>query len=395
MAVIERRHPSQLTMSRERLDLARTLLRDHVDSGRTPSIAAVVLHNGRVVLEESFGLQRPGGPDLELDHMWAIASAGKPCTAATVLSLVEEGRIGVMEPVVEYFPELGGADNDDVLVHHLLTHTAGWQSDLFSGRVLEVLASGVVGDPPPGVDFLTHLCTWIALHPIRIAPLGELMAYGNMNYALLGELVRRVTGGSLDAAMRERVFEPLGMHRSALIVRGNERPHLVQRSPDLPFGSMENGGIAMQGELWEASDLGESGAHMSPKDLARFGHAILEGGVLDGRRFLSANAVHSMCIDQIPGVPAMFGADTILPVASWGYGFSVICEQRWPYFGGGLVSPGSVTHPGAGGIDFWVDFDNGIVGVLFEILTEMSPDLEPISGLSNRFQDVVTSAVQR
>ena len=394
MPVIEQRDPQLITVSHERLDLARHMLREHVASGRAPSIAAVVLHNGHVVLEESFGVQRPDGPALDLDHMWAIASAGKPIEAATVLSLVEEGRIGVMDPVVEYFPELAGAGNDGVLVHHLLTHTAGWESDLFSGRLLDVLVSGEAGDPPAGIDFLTHLGNWIGLHPIRVAPVGELMAYGNMNYSLLGELVRRVTGGTLDAAVRERVFEPLGMHRSALIVRASERPHLVQRAPDLPFGSVEKSGVAFQGEMWEASDLGESGMFMSPRDLARFGQAILDGGVLDGRRFLSASTVRSMCIDQIPGVPAQFGGNALIPVASWGYGFAVACAQRWPYFGGGLLPPGSVAHPGAGGIDFWVDFDNGIVGVLFEILTEMTPDLEPLSGINNRFQDVITAAVQ-
>src|SRR5262249_9716483 len=155
---------------------------------------------------------------------------------------------------------------------------------------------------------------------------------------------RRVAGGTLDASMRERVFAPLGMHRSSLIVRDDERPHLIQRAPDLPLGSMETGG-AVQGEVWEASDLGEMGIHMSPRDLARFGQAILDGGVLDGRRFLSASSVRSMCIDQIPGRAALFGSDALIPVASWGYGFAVVCEQRWPYFGGGLVSPGSVMHP--------------------------------------------------
>ena len=50
------------------------------------------------------------------------------------MSLVEEGRVGIYEPIVEHLPELAGSTHDDVLVHHLLTHTAGWESPLFSGR---------------------------------------------------------------------------------------------------------------------------------------------------------------------------------------------------------------------------------------------------------------------
>ena len=382
-----------LGMSTDRLDVAVGLMRDHVASGRSPTVAAIVLRHGQVVFEEVLGVQRPGGRDLTPDDLWPIASAGKPLLAATVMALVEEGRIGVMQPIIDYLPELVGTDNDTVLVHHLLTHSAGWESDLFSSRAVEVLASGTLPPPPPDLDYITHLFVWLGLHPKRVSPVGELMAYGNMNYGLLGEIVRRVTGGSLDAAMRARVFKPLGMTRSALIVGDGLRPHLVERAPHLPFGSGWSGGVSMHGEAWEVSDSGETGIHASPRDLARFGQAILDGGTLDGCRFLAPSTVRAMCTDQIPGVPALFGGDRTIPVASWGYGFGVICEQRWPYFGGGLVPPGSVSHPGAGGIDFWVDFDHGIVGVFFELLTEMSADLEPVSGMGNRFQDVITAAV--
>ena len=394
--VPDRVQPSELGLDPERLDLARDLMRAHVESGRAPSLAAVVLRHGELVFAESLGVQRPDGPALTLDHLWPLASAGKPLTAATVLSLVEEGRIGIMDPVVEYIPELAGGDDDKVLVHHLLTHTAGWESDLFSGRLAELLTSGNVPEPPPGRDFLTHLILSMALDPVRFAPVGQTMAYGNVSYALLGEIVSRVTEGTLDEAMRARVFEPLGMKRSALIIGDDLRSDLVQRAEHLPFGSYEvPPGIAMQGELWEQSDAGWGGIFASPLDLARFGQAILQGGSLDGRRFLAASSVRSMCIDQIPGTPAVFSEGLTQPLASWGYGFSVLCHVRWPWFGGGLVPPGSVTHPGAGGIDFWIDFDNAIVGVIFEVLTEIGANLEPVSGLSNRFQDVVAASVVR
>ena len=391
MAVVEREQVARLGLAPDRIDLARQLMRQHVESGETPSVAAVVLRHGEVVLEEAFGVQRPDGPALAVDHVWPIASAGKPLTAAVVLALVERGLLGIMQPIIDLLPELAGGDDDDVLVHHLLTHSAGWESDLFSGRIIEVLESGELPPAPDGLDFITHLFLWTAMHPRRVAAVGELMAYGNMNYALLGEIVRRVTGGPLDAAMRAYVFDPLGMDRSALIVTDDLRPHLVHRAADLPFGA--DSAVAFEGDLWEASDSGESGIHASPRDMARFGQAILDGGVLDGRRFLAPSTVRSMGIDQIPGLAARFGPENLMPVASWGYGFGVICEARWPYFGGGLVPKGSLSHPGAGGIDFWIDREHGIVGVFFEVITEMSPDLEPVSGMGNRFQDVITAAV--
>lgn len=382
-----------LGMFPERLDVARDLLRDHVESGRSPSVAAVVLRRGHVVLEEAFGTQAPDGPALTVDHVWPIASAGKPLTAATVLSLVEEGHLGVMQPVTDLVPELAGTNDDDVLIHHLLTHTAGWRSDMFGGRFAELVASGDWPTPPPDRDFLSYVFLHMALTPERLWAPGELMAYSNLNYALLGEIVRRLTGGTLDAAMRSRVFEPLGMHNSALIVDDDLIPHLVRRADHLPFGSaIGPWGVSFQDDMWRQSDAGESGIHMSPRDLARFGQAILQGGTLDGVRFLAPTTVKSMCIDQIPGLEAYWGEDRRIKQASWGYGFSVVGPARLPYFGG-LQSTGSVGHPGAGGIDYWVDFDHELVIVLFEVITEISENLEPISGIANLFEQVITGAI--
>jgi CubicO group peptidase (beta-lactamase class C family) len=119
---------------------------------------------------------------------------------------------------------------------------------------------------------------------------------------------------------------------------------------------------------------------------------ILDGGTLGDTRVLAPSTVTSMVTNQIPGVPAQFHAGTI-PEASWGYGFSVVQAQRFAYFTGGLVPFGSVLHPGAGGINYWVDFANDIVGVFFEVITEIDEFLTPVSGIGHRFSDVITGAV--
>ena len=119
---------------------------------------------------------------------------------------------------------------------------------------------------------------------------------------------------------------------------------------------------------------------------------ILNGGIVGDARVLAPSTVTSMVTNQIPGVPARF-AETTIPEASWGYGFAVVQEQRFAYFAGGLVPIGSVLHPGAGGINYWIDFDNEIVGVFFEVITEIDEFLTPVSGIGHRFSDVVTGAV--
>jgi serine-type D-Ala-D-Ala carboxypeptidase len=377
-------------MSSERVGWARDLVANHVASGRTPSAVAVVQRRGEVVLAEAFGVRGPHGEPLGIDDVWPIASAGKPITAAVAMTLVEEGRIGINQPVVDYIPELTGPGDDEVLVHHLLTHSAGWESAQMSHRLETYLQSGQLTAPPPGRDLITHLFLSMALDPIRVAPVGAEMQYDNATYELLAEIVRRETGGTLDAAMRSRIFEPLGMSRSAGIVGDDLRPHLVTRAAGLPFGP--DAAVSFEGDLWETSDSGAAAVHTSAPDLARFGQMVLQGGVVGDTRVLAPSTVASMVTNQIPGVPAQFSAQ-LIPEASWGYGFAIVHEHRYAYFAGGLVPLGSVLHPGAGGINYWIDIANEIVGVFFEVITEVDEFLTPVSGIGHRFADVITGAV--
>jgi CubicO group peptidase (beta-lactamase class C family) len=374
-------------MSDERLDVARRMVHQHVESGRSPSVVAVVARHGKVVLAEAAGVQGPDGPPLSVDHVWPIASAGKPMTSALVMSLVEDGLLGINEPIVTHLPELAG--HEDVLVHHLLTHSTGWESAQRTKRLENAAVAGDLPEIDLDRDFISGLFLGLAFDPIKVAEPGDQMDYDTGNYALLSELVRRVTGSTMDAAMRSRVFEPAGMERSAVIVGDDLRPDLVTRAPGLPFGP--DAPLAFEGEAFEASDDGGSGLHMSAPDLIRFGQLILQNGVVDGRQVLSTASVQKLVTNRLPGTPALF-ADRMMREASWGYGFTVVSPRPYAYFVGGLVPDGSATHPGAGGIGYWIDFDHEIGGVWFEVITEMSEFFEPVSGIGHRFQNVVTAA---
>ena len=382
--------PERVGMSSERLGWMRSLMEQHVASGRSPSATAVVVRRGKVVLQEAFGVQRPGGPELEVDHVWPLASAGKPLTAAVAMTLVEEGHVGITQPIVDFFPEFRERGGDDVLVHHLLTHTAGWESAQRTHRLEAMAAEGALPPLPDGDNLIDHMFRSLAFDPVRSAAPGEQMDYDNSHYTLLSEIIRRVTGGTLDAAMRTRIFEPLGLERSAVMVDEALRPHLVRRAPGLPFGP--DALLAFEGEGFESCDSGAAGVFMSPLDLAVFGQAILDGGAFGGARILAPTTVRTMVTNQLPGVPARFG-DRVLPQASWGYGFTVLQPRGFPFFSGGLVPSGTAMHPGAGGISYWIDFEHEIVGVFFEVITKMSQYYEPISGISHRLQDIVVGAV--
>ena len=166
---------------------------------------------------------------------------------------------------------------------------------------------------------------------------------------------------------------------------------MVEPEPGMPMDDqMVQAMMGVDRDTLLAADSASGGVVSTPADYVRFGLMILGGGTLDGVRVLSKASVRAMTTNQIPGVPdLMFGAKE----ASWGYGFSVLGHERWPYFGGGIVPVGTARHAGAGGIDHWFDFENQIAAACFELVTEVSPMLEPISAVGHRFQDVITAAV--
>jgi len=316
---------------------------------------------------------------------------GKPMTAAVVMALVERGMIGLSESVSLTLPELAD-QHEEVLVHHLLTHTSGWNDDDHVAA-REAKLSEAIATIPDGVDPLTHIMLWPGWGVSRRRGAGEVNQYCNFNYSLLGEIVRRVTGDTLDAAMRRYLFEPLGMTSSAMTVGDELRPRLIERPSGIPMGpDHEDTALSTNDPLWESSDDGASGVFASAPDLARFLQLFLDEGMAGDRRVLSRDSVRVMTTNQIPGLAVELGGLSKAE-ASWGFGFGVTGYEAWPKFGGGLSSPRSIRHGGAGGMDGWADPDTGVVGVAFEVITEATPEGLPRSWATHRFQDIVNASV--
>ena len=99
-----------------------------------------------------------------------------------------------------------------------------------------------------------------------------------------------------------------------------------------------------------------------------------------------------MTTNQVPGLAVELGGLSKAE-ASWGFGFGVTGYEAWPKFGGGLSSPRSIRHGGAGGMDGWADPDTGVVGVALEVITEATPEGLPRSWATHRFQDIVNASI--
>jgi CubicO group peptidase (beta-lactamase class C family) len=383
--------PADLGLDPKRIDVARAALHEQVASGRSPGLVAFVARRGQCFLHEAVGARNPAGDPMLPDTLFRIMSATKPLTAAVVMSLVEDGRIGLLQAVRDYLPEFPSDAGEGVLIHHLLTHTGGFDAPEWTGGFRRRVLEEADEDARFGRDRVVNAFLGCMAELKRVKPPGRGMLYANLNYELLGEIVRRVTGSpSLGAVMQERIFEPLGMQGAAMFPDAGLQARTVELSPESAFVALMRDRMGISLDDHRESDMAGGGLVCAPQDHATFQQMILGRGSLGGRRVLSKASVEAMTTNQIPGVPDLaFGRKE----ASWGYGFSVICKERWPYFGGGLVPPGTATHAGSGGITHWIDFEHEIVGVLYEVVTAMSEMMEPITAVGHRFQDVITAAV--
>ena len=369
----------------DRIERARNLCAGWVKSGHTPALVTLVARRGVIVLHDAFGKLRPGddSPPVRLDTIFPIMSITKPMVATLVVQLAEDGLLGLNRPIRDYMPEVTGKGTEDVLVHHVLTFTTGWDEfALITAFVQERL------DLADRSSEEVH-SAWVDL--IARAPLshppGTQIDYAFICYELLKDLVERVSGRSVADLMRERIFEPLGMKDSYVGVPESVRPRVVKRPPDAPWNQALGPMLQIDSRRSEES----ANVFSTARDVAVFGQMFLNGGTYGGARVLSRAAVMAMMRNQTPGIPVVMYPD-IRKEASYGYGWFVRTHEKWKYWDGSLQSYGEFHHQGAGGVLLWVDPRDEIVGVYFSVVLQQTPNLEPLWN-ADLFQNVISSAV--
>jgi len=390
--------PEEVGMLPERVAHVRDLCARWVREGHTPTLGVCVARRGVIVLHEAVGVLGPGpdSPPLARDALFPVMSVTKPITATLVMQLVEDGLLGLNRPAKDYLPELRGEGTEEILVHHLLTHTTGYpfhSEPPFVEHVTKKLEAGF--EPPPCPEGLhPGLHQWLSLFwdAPRVAGVGEVMVYSGHNYELVGEIVRRLTGRGIDELARERIFNPLGMRDSYYVVPESESHRVVQRAHGVPLADPEGLIPGIGSREMQTMPAAGGGLFSTPLDVTIFGQAILNGGRYGDARILSPAAVAAMTRDQIPGLRARI-LETEGAYGSSGYGFLIVSPSKWKYFDGSLLPLGTLGHPGAGGSNFWIDREHELVGVYFEVTTRVTENWEFLWN-NDLFQNLITAAVE-
>lgn len=384
---------SEAGLDQTRLDVIRERAAGWISDELTPALVLVAARHGVVALHEAFGVQNPepDSPPLTVDSVFPCSSLCKPMTACALLILVEEGIVGLNQPVVDYLPELRGAGVENIRVCHLLTHTSGFDEVAILEHQNERMRERI--DLPPTPTTQEKRIQLLLAARNGCAPThapDQVMSYCTHGFDLVGEIIRRESGRSLEGFMSERIFDPLGMADSSYRLEARHRDRIVKRAPlGNPYGADLND------ERYLDMPWGGSALNTVALDVARFGQALLNGGRYGGYRLLSRASVREMTKNQVPeGVKeAGMWANSLPP--SYGYGCFIIGPQR-SEMNGRLLPEGSFAHSGMGGTSFWVDPLNEVVGVFFsvsvfpdgQVSDEASPRLHPAM-----YQDMLTAAV--
>ncbi|QIG42942.1 beta-lactamase family protein [Nocardioides anomalus] len=268
-----------------------------------PAAAWAVLHDGQVVDGASGLLSKSTGVEATADSVFQIGSVTKLWTASLVMQLVDEGEVELDAPVRTYLPEFRIADEAAaavITVRQLLSHTAGFEGDIFT-------------DTGFGDDCVEKYVATLG-DVAQLFPPGERFSYNNAGYCVLGRLVEVVRGTTYDAALREHLIGPLGLTHTAT----NAYEAILFRAA---VGHMEQepGGGQQPAPVWAmARSNAPAGSMltMRARDLLAFARMHLEDGTAaDGTRVLAPGTSARMQEQQVTLPPiGMMGS-------SWGLGF--------------------------------------------------------------------------
>lgn len=270
---------------------------------RVPGAALGILRlDGDEVVRTSYGvLNKATGVEVTDDSVFQIGSVTKVWTATVAMQLVDEGLLQLDAPITDVLPELRLADPDvtkQVTLRHLLTHTSGIDGDVFT-------------DTGRGDDCLEKYVGLLD-QAAQNHPLGATLSYCNSGFVLAGRVIEKLTGKTWDAALRERLFTPLGLQRTSTL----PEEALLHRAAmgHAAAGEDEPQPAPVWGLPRSAGPAGLITA--STDDVLAFARLHLTGGLgPDGTRVLSAESAEAMTEQQAE----MPDKDTLGD--SWGLGW--------------------------------------------------------------------------
>jgi CubicO group peptidase (beta-lactamase class C family) len=389
-ATAPRASAGQSAFAVDRLARIDTFFQRYVDESRIAGAVVLVLRDGKPVYERAFGWSdKEAGRRMTTDSIFRIASQSKALTSVGILSLMEEGKLAIGDPVSLFIPafakttvtaEANGAvyavpAKRAITIRDLLTHTAGISYG--TGRSEAALYEAKGLGPAAGFGWYTAdkeepICDTmerLASLPFAAQP-GESYVYG-YNTDILGCVIEKASGMPLDQFIETRITGPLHMTDTRFYLPPNQRERLTAVYASGPDGKIVRApdGARGQGHYVDGprkSFAGGAGLLSTAKDYGRFLEMTRNGGILDGARILSPRSVALMTTNQV---------GTLHSATGLGFGFGFETTDR--YGANGLSSVGSYGWGGAYGSNYRVDPEAKVVMLL---MIQLMPSTSDIGG---------------
>ncbi|HWX43204.1 MAG TPA: exo-beta-N-acetylmuramidase NamZ domain-containing protein, partial [Blastocatellia bacterium] len=341
-------------MSARQLALIDEAINSSIERKEVPGAVALVARQGKIVYRKAFGYRalEPHREAMTVDTVFDMASLTKVvATATSMMILVERGKVSLADAVALYIPEFGRMGKERITVEQLLTHRAGL---------------------PPDNDIADYI--GVSVNPLEniynLRPSyepGSRFVYSDVGYIVAGEIIRRVSGKTLDQFAAENIFKPLGMSETAFLqtpvtASSDERQNVPAESGHTNGAALNDResmksrvattenreGRWMRGEVHDPRSYalggvaGHAGLFSTADDLAIFCQTMLNGGEYGGARILAPYTVERMIT-----------AGSLPPSELRGIGWDI--NTSFSSNRGDLFPVGTFGHTGFTGTSIWID----------------------------------------
>ena len=367
--------PSRVPLDVKRLEAIEPLIMEAIAEKKLPGAVVLVGHRDRVLYQKAFGNRAlvPAVEPMTLDTVFDLASLTKVvATTTSVMMLVEDGRIRLSDRVAAYIPGFERYGKGDITLRHLLTHVSGLRPDVD------------LADDWTGYDTAITL----AIEEVPGSPPGERFVYSDINFFLLGDIVRRVSGQPLERFAKERIFAPLKMTDTMFLPPASLQSRIAPTESCTPYGwpcegpdmKMLRGTVHDPTARRMGGVAGHAGLFGTAADLSVFVRTLLAGGAFGGRRILSPLATLKMTTPATPGTERNVR----------GFGWDI--DSSFSANRGELLPVGSFGHTGFTGTSLWIDPATGLFVVFLS--NRLHPDGKgDVTPLRARVATVAASAL--
>lgn len=376
--------PARVGMSARHLRGIDRVVREAIARNELPGAVVLVGRKGRIVWRRAYGARAlaPQREAMTVDTIFDLASLTKVvATTTSMMILIERGRLRLSDSMTLYLPELKGEGRDRITIEELLTHVSGYPPDFDLSRKWD------------GTDEMLRQLT-----AERLAnPPGARFVYSDIGMIAIGEIIKRVSGQSLDEFARSNIFQPLGMRETsfnpnARLLRARIAPTETRGGQMNYLGGKSDGGETsahwLRGEVHDPTAArlggvaGHAGLFSTADDLAVFCQMLLNEGLYRSARILSPLGVAAMTRARA------VGNDASARAIGWDLATAFSSNR------GDLYPLGSYGHTGFTGTSIWIDpaSDSFVIFLSNRVHPDGKGNVTPLRG---RIASIVAASITR